>query len=849
MNKGNEEILKRCLLNGNVVLFLGAGFSYGSENEQGVLPKGKELQQEIFDKFVKGKVATEEEKELQEYNLQDLCQCVYDYLNKQEELKDYILSRFKRAKPKEYHLLLTTYDWKRIYTVNVDDLVENIFATNGVACTVQNTRSEKKHEVQVELIKLHGCVNAPEEPITFSKSEYTTLIKDKNYKLDKLSTDMVDRDVIFVGASMEESDIDFYVSKYESAGFLRKGKLIFIDPYPSVKLKARISALKGILLQWNTEQFLQFVAALKYNPTDLEKSKKMLNYSGLFLYRDIVGCFSSGDIYESRLYEGYGSNWKDVVGSWIFKTSDIKSIQSLCEQLDWNDYSSYCIAIFGPRFAGKDCALKLLGAHLYKQGYEVIEYKGKSLDLNALAKYIFASEYEKFVLLIENASYYYGLIEKLLQFNWQGRKLLILSTSRTYYHYRKKYYLEDNPYVEYEVKDRIARQDTGVIYDKLVEKGYLGDLSRKKEEGLAQIFKKGSFINLFTDLTYGNGFRRGIKDVIKNIYEASDTIKSLYMELVLFDKADLPYYPSELLVQQYSIDFNVFANREYEKLDKEQRLIVDYIRIENNGIVLKNRLLVDAIWERVKEEEKIQTIKIVLNNIASYISENENNYWRIIFESLLKEDILSKVFKIRESKILELYYGLKDSFEEISYYWLQLGIAEQKNDDYAKALNHLKMAQKIRPNAYQIQHAIARNYLQSACVHQDFPVSKELFVTGERMMMDLINSRESYKAKAKHFSIHCYVHEKIRYMSKYPELLNKKDVLSMKQYMDQIIGDNDDYSNRLVVEFVSLLKKNNLLSAITLKPGDVYFKALSHAQNRHQEKGIGDEADVLIDSY
>lgn len=104
----------------------------------------------------------------------------------------------------------------------------------------------------------------------------------------------------------------------------------------------------------------------------------------------------------------------------------------------------------------------------------------------------------------------------------------------------------------------------------------------------------------------------------------------------------------------------------------------------------------------------------MLVNISSYVSEDNNTYWRIIFESLLKEDALSKKFKIKERDILDLYYKLKNYYSGISYYWLQLGIAEQKQKEYSKALNHLQMAQKIKPKAYQIQHAIARNYMKHA---------------------------------------------------------------------------------------------------------------------------------------
>lgn len=88
----------------------------------------------------------------------------------------------------------------------------------------------------------------------------------------------------------------------------------------------------GILLEWTTEQFLTFVSKLKYNPTELEASRKALNYAGFFVYSDIL-TMDENQIYESRLYEGYACKWKDIFDEWVFKTTNIKKIEDICHSL------------------------------------------------------------------------------------------------------------------------------------------------------------------------------------------------------------------------------------------------------------------------------------------------------------------------------------------------------------------------------------------------------------------------------------------------------------------------------------------------------------------------------------
>ncbi len=487
-----------------------------------------------------------------------------------------------------------------------------------------------------------------------------------------------------------------------------------------------------------------------------------------------------------------------------------------------------------------------MGAFLYKKGYSVIEFKGKFFDILVLKQYIEKCPQEKIALLVEDAPFLYRMIEALLQVNWGEKSLLILTTSRTYYHFKKRYYLEGNPYVEIELTDKIKKDNAKIIYNRLKQKGYTGGLSEKENEAIAEICKKDSFVNLFSDLTYGKGFKNRLNNATSCIINGNSNIFNLYLDLAIFDRAELPYFPSELFIQQYDIDLSVFANRNYKELNSEQKNIVDFLRIDDNGLVLKNRLFVDMLWKKISNRQIFDELFVLLVNISSYVSENVNTYWRIIFESLLKEDSLSKKFGVKETDILKLYYMLKDYYSGISYYWLQLGIAEQKQKDFSRSLNHLLMAQRIRPNAYQIQHAIARNYLKHANEEKNIDVALELFSTGEKKMLELIESKENYKAKAKNYSIHCFVHEKIKFYNNHNEMIDRDKCQKMKIYIDQIINEHSPFLDQLVKEYMCLLKKNDLLDGITFKPGDLYFTAL---MGNMEDKLDLDNEDILIESY
>ena len=82
-----------------------------------------------------------------------------------------------------------------------------------------------------------------------------------------------------------------------------------------------------------------------------------------------------------------------------------------------------------------------------------------------------------------------------------------------------------------------------------------------------------------------------------------------------------------------------------------------------------------------------------------------------------------------------------------------MGILYQKNNDFTSAYIYLQQSYSIRPYSYQIQHALARNYLKEAN-YNDIIEASATFDEGEKLMKELIDSKDYYKGKGKVFL--CY---------------------------------------------------------------------------------------------
>ena len=204
---------------------------------------------------------------------------------------------------------------------------------------------------------------------------------------------------------MDEPDIKYYLQVYEDSGCkYRTNKIIFIEPYPSFKFKNLVKKLDAILIEATTEEFLNYISTLNYMPDEIEKAKISLNYNGIYRLSDIEKTYVTP--YESKLYFGYNCTWQDVADGWIF---EIEAFQKAIDKVDSiiiDNNHVHCLSIYGPFFAGKSCLLQSLGYYLQTKNYEILEYRGRQLNIDVLKSYIDKSSSQDFAFIIDNAAHY-----------------------------------------------------------------------------------------------------------------------------------------------------------------------------------------------------------------------------------------------------------------------------------------------------------------------------------------------------------------------------------------------------------------------------------------------------------
>ena len=158
-------------------LLLGAGASIGSlGGNREPLPSGRELRDRLVIDF---SIPAEG----------DIISLPRAYAaakrNDPDRLEKFVRNQFTRCKPDWQHIL-ADFDWHRIWTLNIDDVIENVYKSKNIPVDRFNWTSAFRDgsKSQRQVIHLHGFAkdssdhDTSDSDLVFSIQEYAATIKD-----------------------------------------------------------------------------------------------------------------------------------------------------------------------------------------------------------------------------------------------------------------------------------------------------------------------------------------------------------------------------------------------------------------------------------------------------------------------------------------------------------------------------------------------------------------------------------------------------------------------------------------------------------------------------------------------
>lgn len=200
----NLEQALQSIVNGNAILFCGAGFSIGVNSDAGPLPTGAGLARELF-MHATGREAVDG------FDNIELSQ-VADYFEQEKgksALINFLVKRFSVSNVPSDQQQIGSQPWRRIYTTNYDDCLESITSRpkrlNGITTVAPLEQYRNSPNL---VVHINGYIRDKQSPFILSNTDYATQTFVDSPWWHVFRQDIAEAEaVLFMGYSLYDLDI------------------------------------------------------------------------------------------------------------------------------------------------------------------------------------------------------------------------------------------------------------------------------------------------------------------------------------------------------------------------------------------------------------------------------------------------------------------------------------------------------------------------------------------------------------------------------------------------------------------------------------------------------------------
>ena len=461
------------MTSGRYTLLLGAGASRDSTNRFGPLPLTADLQKEL------AKVTSVPPTK---YSLQRL----YSSLSDAEKGR-HIRDRLSDCTPGDTVNAIKTYYWKRIFTLNVDDTLNAAYKTSPIQVPRFLHFSDPYEDIQarsgIPIINLHGSVLRHNDGYVFSYQEYARITKGQNPWMVILSNAIRSEPVIISGASMEESDLEYYLS-YRSETTARN------DFPPSIYVSSDVNRLsKSLCDEHNLIQFSgyssDFFTYLKGklpNPPRIEDQTSSgvtgilpravsqaarMHFDADF---ELVPYLEEGASSSNKFYYGQSPTWNDLSAKLDVSRSETGILLDAAPKEA--ESGRQLTVLFGSTGSGKTTILKRVAYNLASKGVHHVLWTSELARLSRTTASTLDMIDGSVALIVDNMADHAQAISDVLSMS-DKEDVFIIGAERSY---REEYLVKtfgSGGFTSIKM-GRLTRLDVRRLIDILVDRSLIG---------------------------------------------------------------------------------------------------------------------------------------------------------------------------------------------------------------------------------------------------------------------------------------------------------------------------------------------------------------------------------------
>lgn len=682
------EAIKHAL-DGEAILFLGSGFSFGGKNRNGAAMKvGAGLSHAICDDL---KIARSDDLTISatRYIMDDSCK------KGLPEFIRFLKGELECIETCREQDVIISLPWKRIYTTNYDDAAELSSKKQGITretITITNVRYSPGRNLEQAIIHINGYIRRLNEVTFYEEFKIT----DDNYNKDGLLQStwkpLFEKDlerekaIVFIGYSLQ---YDQELVKC-IANLNIKDKCIFIDIPEINNDKAFKIGLYGNLKTIGVSGFADEVIRISCNYTPKVKKIELVGFEKRELssyYCDEK--YSLLDVVDFLVKGDLKAKFISQKGYCIHRNETIEEAKRFLKENK--------VVILQSRLGnGKSVFLECLAYHLLEE-YNV--YIVKNLDSYIEDIQLIQSVSDvKNVLMVDDYGYYMPLLKEIGK-NFPDNMKLIL-TCRTaininlYYDMVEKYHYsaEDIAIIDLdEMKDKEVKELVGMFNHNRLW-GEYDTLSNTQKERKMKRDYKSNMSQVFYLLMKSEKIRKRIEVVMQTLDSKLNLKEFVYAQAInSLCRLKLGYsdlcrfvHISDNLLRSYQMDQNV-------------REIID---VKNHRFILSSSIYSQYLVLQINTKKEMIGM---LGKIYTECSENDEWSKKYVMQRkfLISRSNIKLVFSSKralnkedEKEIFSYYDSIKNltTATDNPFFWLQFGITALNLEAYDTARIHFDNA-------------------------------------------------------------------------------------------------------------------------------------------------------------
>ena len=416
-------------------LLLGAGASLGAVGRnQRPLPTGVELRSALLADF---DIYAEEEISLA---------AAYEHIRrvKPRDLAKYLRDWFTGCQP-TWQSLLVEFNWRRIWTFNIDDVVERAYLREGrtvKSLAWEQRFSERDPSNVPQVIHLHGmaCHLKAEENnesvLVFSSTEYARAVANPKTWHKVFYDEFAGRPFLVIGARLvDEIDLSEVLENGSAAIASTGYPSVVVLPSISNIRREQLEAANLTVIQREGEQFIRDL--LEHYRA--ERSRFAEVYGGVtpglrrFQQQFIdLTRYTPRDSNAGDFYSGYQPTWNTVLNDDDAPLDKTKEASAYSDSLSIREdvYQSIVLLTGGPG-TGKSTGLLRIANALIARGIHPFLFRGDEyLDVDATIEWLRAVP--RTVLLIDDCSDFSNGMQQLAErCSSEGVRIMLICSDRS----------------------------------------------------------------------------------------------------------------------------------------------------------------------------------------------------------------------------------------------------------------------------------------------------------------------------------------------------------------------------------------------------------------------------------